>query len=196
MMKNLLLKYLKGPYKIRDAKRVSVGKHSFHNGGLDIRGKVHVTIGSYCAFGKNITIISENHDLRFLSMQGFFYKKHFDIGHPGDDVFPNPHKSKGPIEIGSDVWIGDKAIILSGVKIGDGAIVAAGSIVTKEIPSYGIAVGSPAKVIKSRYEIEIVDFLKQLEWWKWPQDKISRNKRLFTSDLSIMNLDGVKSIIV
>lgn len=195
-MKRFLIKYLKGPNRIKNSKRVSVGKHSFHNGGLDIRGKVHVTIGSHCAFGKNIAIISENHDLRYLSMQGYFYKKYFDIGHPGDDVFPNPHKSKGPIEIGSDVWIGDKVIILSGVKIGDGAIVAAGSIVTKKVPSYGIAVGTPAKVIKYRYEPEIVEYLKNLKWWKWPEERIVKNKALFTSDLSNMSLDTIKSIVV
>lgn len=77
--------------------------------------------------------------------------------------------------IGNDVWIGYNAIILSGVKIGDGAIVATGAVVTKDVKPYEIVGGIPAKVIRKRFSDEVIIKLQKMKWWNWSVDKIKRN---------------------
>ena len=74
--------------------------------------------------------------------------------------------------IGNDVWIGLNAIILSGVQIGNGAVIGAGSVVVKNVPAYSIVAGNPAKVIGSRFSIEIIAKLEKIKWWNWPHDRV------------------------
>ena len=92
--------------------------------------------------------------------------------------------SKGDIEIGNNVWIGDSAVILSGVSIGNGAVIAAGAVVSKSIPSYSIAAGVPAKIKSLRFDSSICRQLDEISWWNWNKDKILRNNKfLKSSDL-------------
>lgn len=112
--------------------RVSLGDYS----GIGLNSRIHgeCTIGSRVMMGEYCTIITRNHkfdrtDIPMMD-QGFYDEE--------------------PVSIGNDVWIGDKVIILPGVHIGDGCVIGAGSVITKNIPPYSIAVGNPAKVIKSR----------------------------------------------
>lgn len=79
------------------------------------------------------------------------------------------------IDIGNDVWIGARAIIMDGIKIGHGAVVAANAVVTKDIPPYAIVGGIPAKIIKYRFEPDKIERLIQSEWWKWDLEKIKNN---------------------
>ncbi|QHL89493.1 hypothetical protein GU926_17095 [Nibribacter ruber] len=97
--------------------------------------------------------------------------------------------SKGDIVIGNDVWIGAHSIVLSGVTIGNGAIIGANSVVTKDLPPYSIAVGTPAKVIKYRFEPEIIEKLQQIQWWNWDKDKFNKNRQLFQGKLTTDKLD-------
>ena len=83
--------------------------------------------------------------------------------------------NKGDIVIGNDVWIGYKAIILAGVKIGDGAIIGTRALVTKDVPAYSIVGGVPAKIIRKRFSEDIINELKILKWWDWPKQKIAQN---------------------
>ena len=83
----------------------------------------------------------------------------------------------GDILIGNDVWIGYEAVILSGVAIGDGAIVAARSVVTKDVPPYTIVGGVPAKPIRRRFDQETIDALLELRWWDWPLERLSGSLR-------------------
>ena len=83
--------------------------------------------------------------------------------------------NKGDIIIGNDVWIGYNAIILSGVTIGDGAIIATGAVVTKDVPAYTIVGGIPAKKIKKRFSDEIIQRLQKMKWWDWPEELIAKN---------------------
>lgn len=80
---------------------------------------------------------------------------------------------RGDIEIGNDVWIGREAKILDGVKIGNGAIVAAYSVVTKDVPDYALVAGNPAKVKKYRFDKETINRLNEIKWWDWEKDKIA-----------------------
>lgn len=92
---------------------------------------------------------------------------------------------KYPVVIGNDCWIGSRSSIVSGVKIGDGAVVLAGSMVTKDVPSYAIVGGVPAKVIKYRYADEDIQFLQKIQWWDMSADWLRMNAGLFL-DLNMM----------
>jgi virginiamycin A acetyltransferase len=83
--------------------------------------------------------------------------------------------NKGDIVVGNDVWIGYEAVILSGVKIGNGAIIGTRAVVTKDVPPYTIVGGIPARPIKKRFDEETIEALQKIEWWNWPFEKIQAN---------------------
>jgi len=83
-------------------------------------------------------------------------------------------KTKGNVVIGSDVWIGTEALILSGVTIGDGAVVGARAVVTRDIAPYAVVAGNPARVVKFRFDEEIIERLLALKWWDWSRAQIER----------------------
>lgn len=103
------------------------------------------------------------------------YGKHFN-NHPLEN---SPLRDNKPVEIGSDVWIGANVILLPRVCIGDGAILAAGAVVTKDVPPYAIVGGAPAHVIRYRFTDEQIDFLLKLRWWDWTKDQVEENIELF-----------------
>jgi acetyltransferase-like isoleucine patch superfamily enzyme len=98
---------------------------------------------------------------------------HMNMGHPS---------CKGDIVIENDVWIGAKATIMSGVKISNGAIVAANSVVTKDVPPYAIVAGNPGKVVKYRFNDKQIERLLSISWWDWSEEKIRENAMLMWSD--------------
>ncbi|WP_289055235.1 DapH/DapD/GlmU-related protein [Carboxylicivirga marina] len=169
--------------QIFSKRNILIGLDSFHNGNFRIAGDENVSIGNYCSFGKNVSIITSNHDYSFPVMQGSFYKKFLNINHPGETKKPaNPQRSKGSVTIGHDVWVGDNTIILSGVKIGDGCIIGANSVVTKDIEDYTIHAGNPAKLIKKRYKEDDIFKIKKTKWWFWNKERILKNKNFFLKD--------------
>ena len=90
------------------------------------------------------------------------------------------YPSKGDTVIGNDVWIGHKAVVMPGVKIGDGAIIGSFSVVTKDIAPYSIAGGNPAREIRKRFTDADIEKLLNIQWWNWPAEKLTRNIELFT----------------
>jgi virginiamycin A acetyltransferase len=134
-----------------------------------------LTIGKFCSIAckAKFLMTSGNHTLKSLSTYTFpiFYDEWgLDVNHI-TDAWDN----KGDIVIGNDVWIGYDAIIMSGVKIGDGAIIGTRAIVTNEVPPYTIVGGIPAKVIKKRFSDDIILKLLKIKWWDWPDEKIQAN---------------------
>lgn len=132
-------------------------------------------IGKFCsiACGAKFIFTSANHTLKSLSTYPFplfFEEWELDSAHVSDSW-----DRKGDIIIGNDVWIGYDAIIMSGVTIGDGAIIGTRAVVTKDVPPYTIVGGVPAKPIKKRFPDEIVASLLETKWWNWPDKKIKRN---------------------
>ena len=129
-------------------------------------------IGKFCsiACGAKFLFTSANHTMRSLSTYPFpiFFE---EWGLDRADV-ATAWDNKGDIVIGSDVWIGYEAVILSGVTIGDGAIIGARAVVTKDVAPYSIAGGVPAKEIRKRYDPQTIDRLIQLKWWDWPEENI------------------------
>jgi acetyltransferase-like isoleucine patch superfamily enzyme len=99
----------------------------------------------------------------------------------------------GITNIGNDVWIGDKVIVIGGITIGDGAVVGAGAVVTHDVPPYAIVAGVPAKVIKYRFDDEKIRKLLDLKWWDWSEEEIKQNREFFISgDFSIVRTNEKK----
>ena len=171
------------------------GRCSFYDKSILITGHEVVEIGSFCSFGKNIGIYTSNHDINYASTQGYIYRKFFNDNHPGEKLEKaSLSRSKGPVIIKNDVWIGDGAKIMSGVTIGNGACIGAGSVVTKNVNDYDVVAGVPAKKIKSRFtNPEIVSFLLKTEWWNWSDKQIRSNKAFFETNFNeIDDLSQIK----
>ena len=153
---------------------VSIGRYTSIMGpNTDIKSYIYpVEIGAFCSIARNVAIQEFNHKLNNLTT----YHIHQNIFNADrkKDIY-----SKGPVEIGNDVWIGTQCLITSGAKIGNGAVIGANSVVVGEIPAYAVAIGSPAKVIKYRFDETTRNKIEQLNWWSWDIEKIKRNKRLF-----------------
>ncbi|TIX41061.1 MAG: CatB-related O-acetyltransferase, partial [Mesorhizobium sp.] len=88
-------------------------------------------------------------------------------------------RTNGPIKLGHDVWIGTDAIVLSGVTIGDGAVIAARSVVARDVPPYAIVGGNPARIIKYRFPDPTIAAMQKIRWWDWPTERLMREKAAF-----------------
>ena len=134
--------------------------------------KEKLVIGKLCsiACGAKFLFNSANHTLSSFSTYPFpiFFD---EWGLEKSDVAAAWDR-KGDIMIGNDVWIGYEAVILAGVTIGDGAVIGARAVVTKDVPPYAIVGGVPARVIRSRFPEETVKALLRLKWWDWPAERI------------------------
>lgn len=132
-------------------------------------------IGKFCsiACGAKFMLTSANHKMSSLSTYPFpiFYE---EWGLDAKDI-RNAWDNKGDIVIGNDVWIGYEAVIMSGVTIGDGAIIGTRAVVTKDVPPYTIVGGVPAKPIRKRFDDATVERLIKLRWWDWEHEKIAQS---------------------
>lgn len=140
-------------------------------------------IGKFCMIASNVTFIMNgaNHLTDAISSYPFAI---FDEGWK-DAMDGKSYPVKGDTIIGNDVWIGYNATIMPGVTIGDGAIIATGSVVTKDVEPYTIVGGNPAKEIKKRFSDEQISKLLELQWWNWDIEKITENVQNLTGN----NLD-------
>jgi virginiamycin A acetyltransferase len=128
-------------------------------------------IGKFCsiACGAKFIMNSANHSLKSLTTYPFPY---FDEEWHTEQIEPEAWDNKGDIVIGNDVWIGFEAIVLAGVRIGDGAIVASRSLVNKDVPPFSIVGGAPARVIRKRFPNEVIALLREAQWWNWDIERI------------------------
>ena len=131
-------------------------------------------IGKFCsiACGAKFLFTSANHTMASLSTYPFpifFEEWGLDKAHVAD-----AWDNRGDIVIGNDVWIGYEAVILAGVHIGNGAIIGARAVVTRDVPPYTIVGGVPAKEIKKRFDAPTIEKLQQTAWWDWPPERIRR----------------------
>ena len=135
-------------------------------------------IGNFCAIGGRLIVRSHNHCTNYLNMQHYFQKRIMKSNVMVAEQY------RDLIHIGHGSWIGDSVIILPGASVGNGAVIGAGSIITKEIPDYAVAAGNPAKVIKFRFPKFVQDFINSMEWWNWSLKKLQKHKALFETDFS------------
>lgn len=126
--------------------------------------------GNYCSIAQNVKIFRANHPLNYFTLHPLFYNPFF--GYVKTDQLDRP-----TLKIGHDVWIGESTIILPSVKtIGNGAVIGAGSIVTKDVPPYSVVAGNPAKVIKIRFSDEKIKKLEATKWWEWRKSELLQKK--------------------
>ena len=132
-------------------------------------------IGKFCsiACGAKFLFTSGNHSLKSLS--DYAFPIFFDEWGLDAKNIRDAWDNKGDTVIGNDVWIGYEAVIMSGVTVGDGAIIGTRAVVTKDVPPYTIVGGVPAKPIRRRFDDATVDKLETLRWWDWDHEKIKRN---------------------
>lgn len=136
-----------------------------------------VEIGNFCSIARNVSFQTFNHNFKkptsYFIGQNFFNEK-----------WENEKVYKGDIVLENDVWIGAHSVILGGITIQNGAVVAANSVVTKDVPPFAIVAGSPAKIIGYRFEPHMISTLQELAWWNWSSDKIKKNKSFFENELT------------
>jgi virginiamycin A acetyltransferase len=148
---------------------VRIGAHTYINGGL-VREYTH--IGRYCSIGHDVALGIGNHSIRSASTHPFATKA------PLDEEWVPPRKDPKrkytePTEIGHDVWIGHGAIVNATLKIGIGAVIAAGAVLTKDIPPYAIVAGVPANIIGWRFDEDLRQMLLASQWWAFPLEFLS-----------------------
>jgi len=147
----------------------------------------HTDIGKYCAISWDITINAVSHPYEHLTVHSFPY-----VPAPGFvDKRMQEHKR---VVIGNDVWIGANSVIMPGIKIGNGAIIGAGAVVTKDIPDYAIVAGVPAKIIKYRFSQEIIEKLLQLEWWNLEASVIKQNINLWQKEVNLATIEKLEKL--
>ncbi len=145
---------------IIDNRLEKIGRGTYINEVTRINGCK--TIGRYCSISHNVKIGVGSHPKEWLSTSPIFYSK--SRGLIEDNLYENSKEDKDII-IKNDVWIGCNSVIMPGVIVGNGSIIAAGAIVTKNVPDYAIVGGVPAKIIGYRFENNIIEKLIQVEWW-------------------------------
>ncbi|MCT2347599.1 CatB-related O-acetyltransferase [Niallia taxi] len=151
---------------------VKIGDYSYVNSETKVFSG---SIGKFCSISYGCQIGMSEHPTNYMSTSPYIYGENniFNIPSYFDDIHSPP-------VIGNDVWIGVNAVILQGVKIGDGAIIAAGAVVNKDVPSYSIVGGIPANKIKDRYDEDTIETLLNLKWWDLPKEEILKLQNIFS----------------
>lgn len=141
---------------------------------------IHKTkIGRFTSISRNVRIGLAEHPINLISTNSVFYgHKPHEIR--SDWVKPIKFEERKEIEIGNDVWIGEFVTIKGGVNIGDGAIIAARALVTKDVPPYAIVAGIPAKIVKFRFDQEKINILLKIKWWDYEESEIEKRLEAFT----------------
>ena len=137
----------------------------------------NTVIGKFCDLSWNLSLGGANHHYTRAMKFSEYHLNQVLNGSSPIIVKPDPLTI-----IGNDVWIGNGAIVLRGINVGDGAVIGAGAVVTKDVEPYTIVVGTPAKVLKKRFSDEIIAELLELKWWDWDVEKIRQNRDLLLSE--------------
>lgn len=181
--------YIKEDIVYRDCR---VGKFTYGYDTLLEEFQVCRSIGRYCSINGSAKVMV-NHPTEYVTTHPFLYMPMFyDMDKHGrrmecvkkfsgfsQTADLTEMRATQCCEIGNDVWIGANVLIMPGVTIGDGAVIAAGCVVTRDVPPYAIVGGVPGKVIRYRFDEKTIEALLELRWWDWPEEKIEENIELF-----------------
>ncbi|MBZ9698175.1 MULTISPECIES: DapH/DapD/GlmU-related protein [unclassified Mesorhizobium] len=135
---------------------------------------IYTTIGKFCSIAANSRINALEHPIERLAQHKVSYRPNEYFRWLGVDAAFRERRRSKAVTIGHDVWIGHGAVILPGIAIGNGAVIGANAVVTRDVPSYTIVAGVPAKPLRSRFAPEIAARIEALAWWDWPVEKLAR----------------------
>ena len=153
----------------------------------------YANIGKFCSISWNVGIGGANHDYNRITQHAFLYAPQFGILEQGQK--PGYNRFESSCEIGNDVWIGCNAVICRGVHIGNGAVIGAGAVVTKDVEPYTIVGGVPAKVIKRRCSEELALRLQATEWWNLSSNVIKDNFELFNQTITEESVKAIEELV-
>jgi acetyltransferase-like isoleucine patch superfamily enzyme len=176
-------------YAFSKVKNSQIGKNTYISYFNNIN---NCNIGSYCSIAMGVKIGLGKHPQTLLSTSPIFYSPINALKQSLSER--NFFSEFQPVQIGNDVLIGVNAIILDGIKIGDGAIIGANSVVTKDVPPYAIVAGSPAKIIRFRFNESIIKSLLEIKWWNKDPGIIKKNAVLFTKEIDKTVLEELSNI--
>jgi len=172
------IKEKKHPYYTKDNKKYKnfeIGAYTYGKPSIAAE-KGMLTIGKFCSIAAEVVIYAgAEHQINWVTTY-YFGKFHDQLKEK------QMSKSKGKVTIGNDVWIGHGALILSGVSIGDGAVIGARAVVTKDVKPYEIVAGNPARHIRYRFSQNQIEKLLKIKWWDWDIEKIKANFDLLLQD--------------
>ncbi len=179
-IRELLKKMERGEFYSETLRRIYSAYHNIkiglysYGGCFDLNNMMPgMRIGRYCSFA-SFKVFSRNHPLTFISTHPFFYNS--SLGYVQEDKVAHTG-----LLIGHDVWIGQNAFIMPGVShIGNGAVIGAGAVVTKDVPPYAVVVGNPARIIKFRFTPKEIDNIQQTAWWDKSINELMNTPELFT----------------
>jgi virginiamycin A acetyltransferase len=161
--------------------KIIIGEYTYYDDPIDSEnfernvlyhfGEEFLIIGKFCALGTGVQFIMNgaNHSLSGFSTYPFYI-----FGNGWENSEP-AEVSKGDTRVGNDVWIGYDSLIMPGVKIGDGAVIGARSVVTRDVEPYAIVGGNPARLLRKRFAEKIIEELLAIAWWNWEIEKITQN---------------------
>lgn len=159
----------------------SIGRYSY----VGYDSEIHnCDIGAFCSIANNLIVGGAQHPMNWVSTSPVFYAVSGGTGHHLGNNTPPPDKRT---IIGNDVWIGSRVTIMQGVRISNGAVIGAGSVVTKDVPPYAIVAGVPAKIIKYRFSEEIIAKLEASKWWDLPEKVLAKYSGLMVSPESFLD---------
>lgn len=146
----------------------SIGRHSY----IGYNSEVHnCEIGAFCSIANGFVVGGAKHPVDWVSTSPSFYKVGGGTGKHLGSLEVEPIKRTF---IGNDVWIGARVTMMQGIRIGNGAVIGAGSIVTKDVPPYAVVAGCPAKVLKFRFDKDTIMKLQESEWWNLSDEQLSK----------------------
>ena len=185
------------PSLVASSRNIEVGKYTYYDGQNFASRVTHhydfigekLIIGKFCQIGHNIEFIMNgaNHQMNSVTTYPFYIFKGWEQEPPKKEDLPY----KGDTVVGNDVWFGQNVTVLPGVHIGDGCIIGANSVIGSDIPPYSVVVGNPARIIRKRFDDEMIELLEQLQWWNRSEKQIQK----LIPILSSSDIDKVKQQI-
>lgn len=177
-----------------DLLRASIGNYTV----IEKNAVLHdVTIGRFCEMSWYCSAGGDNHNYKLPSIHQFYWQKAFGVETGDDTIGERNFYQKLESEectIGNDVWIGSGVTVNRKVHVGNGAILASGCVVTRDVPDYAIVGGVPAKIIKYRFDEKTIHKLLRVSWWNWPHEVLQNNRHLFEVEVCEETLQKMEEI--